>query len=135
MQFKLIKIFDFLFPRCFPFNNSFSGRKSNVRNTSIPEPFQSKKQTNFDTLNKLKEIGFSNAYICMAKTPNSLSDKDELIGRPEGFTITVKEVRVSAGVNFVVVLTGKVMTMPGLPKTPAANRMNIDKDGTIEGLF
>ena len=87
------------------------------------------------TLNKLKEIGFSNAYICMAKTPNSLSDKDELIGRPEGFTITVKEVRVSAGVNFVVVLTGKVMTMPGLPKTPAANRMNIDKDGIIEGLF
>ena len=87
------------------------------------------------TLNKLKEIGFSNAYICMAKTPNSLSDKDELIGRPEGFTITVKEVRVSAGVNFVVVLTGKVMTMPGLPKTPAANRMNIDKDGVIEGLF
>ena len=71
----------------------------------------------------------------MAKTPNSLSDKDELIGRPEGFTITVKEVRVSAGVNFVVVLTGKVMTMPGLPKTPAANRMNIDKDGVIEGLF
>ena len=87
------------------------------------------------TLNKLKEIGFSNAYICMAKTPNSLSDKDELIGRPEGFTITAKEVRVSAGVNFVVVLTGKVMTMPGLPKTPAANRMNIDKDGVIEGLF
>ena len=87
------------------------------------------------TLNKLKEIGFSNAYICMAKTPNSLSDKDELIGRPEGFTITVKEVRVSAGVNFVVVLTGKVMTMPGLPKTPAANRMNIDKNGVIEGLF
>ena len=87
------------------------------------------------TLNKLKEIGFSNAYICMAKTPNSLSDKDELIGRPENFTITVKEVRVSAGVNFVVVLTGKVMTMPGLPKTPAANRMNIDKDGVIEGLF
>ena len=87
------------------------------------------------TLNKLKEIGFSNAYICMAKTPNSLSDKDELIGRPENFTITVKEVRVSAGVNFVVVLTGKVMTMPGLPKTPAANRMNIDKNGVIEGLF
>jgi formate--tetrahydrofolate ligase len=87
------------------------------------------------TLNKLKEIGFSNAYICMAKTPNSLSDKDELIGRPEGFTITVKEVRVSAGVNFVVVLTGKVMTMPGLPKTPAANRMNIDKNGIIEWLF
>jgi formate--tetrahydrofolate ligase len=80
-------------------------------------------------------LGYDKMPICMAKTPNSLSDKDELIGRPEGFTITVKEVRVSAGVNFVVVLTGKVMTMPGLPKTPAANRMNIDKNGIIEGLF
>ena len=73
--------------------------------------------------------------FCMAKTPNSLSDRDGLIGRPKDFTITVKEVRVSAGVDFVVVLTGKVMTMPGLPKTPAANKMDIKKDGTIEGLF
>lgn len=87
------------------------------------------------TLNRLKDLGFGGSYICMAKTPNSLSDRDELIGRPKDFTITVKEVRVSAGVDFVVVLTGKVMTMPGLPKTPAANKMDIKKDGTIEGLF
>mgnify|MGYP002514531483 CR=1 FL=1 len=71
----------------------------------------------------------------MAKTPNSLSDKDELIGRPEGFTITVKEVRVSNGAGFIVVLTGNIMTMPGLPKKPAANIMDIDEDGKIVGLF
>ena len=71
----------------------------------------------------------------MAKTQYSLSDDPALLGRPAGFTITVREVRVSAGAGFVVALTGAVMTMPGLPKEPAANKMDICTDGTITGLF
>ena len=71
----------------------------------------------------------------MAKTQYSLSDDPNLLGRPEGFDITVKEVKVSNGAGFVVVLTGNIMTMPGLPKVPAANRMDILKDGEIVGLF
>ena len=71
----------------------------------------------------------------MAKTQYSLSDDPNLLGRPEGFDITVKEVKVSNGAGFVVVLTGNIMTMPGLPKGPAANRMDILKDGEIVGLF
>ena len=71
----------------------------------------------------------------MAKTQYSLSDDPSLLGRPSEFEITVREVRVSAGAGFVVALTGDVMTMPGLPKVPAANNMDIDKDGKIVGLF
>ncbi|WP_283704908.1 formate--tetrahydrofolate ligase [Clostridium perfringens] len=73
--------------------------------------------------------------ICMAKTQYSLSDNPSLLGRPENFDITVKEVRVSNGAGFIVVLTGDVMTMPGLPKVPAANRMDIKDNGEIVGLF
>ena len=73
--------------------------------------------------------------VCMAKTQYSLSDNPKLLGRPSGFTLNVREVDVSAGAGFVVVLTGSVMTMPGLPKVPAANNMDIDKDGKITGLF
>ena len=73
--------------------------------------------------------------VCMAKTPMSLSDDDKLIGRPENFTIHIKEVRISNGVKFAVVLTGNVLTMPGLPRVPAANKIEIDKEGKIEGLF
>ena len=73
--------------------------------------------------------------ICMAKTQYSLSDNPELIGRPEGFNINVQEVRVSNGAGFIVVLTGNVMTMPGLPKVPAANKMDILENGEIVGLF
>lgn len=83
----------------------------------------------------LTELGFDKTPVCMAKTQYSLSDNPALLGRPEGFTITVREVRVSAGAGFVVALTGDVMTMPGLPKVPAANNMDIDSDGTITGLF
>ena len=68
-------------------------------------------------------MGFNDAYICMAKTPNSLTDDPKVLGAPRGFTITVRECNLSAGANFVVVLTGKVMTMPGLPKVPAAVKM------------
>ena len=84
---------------------------------------------------RLEKQGFDRLPICMAKTQYSLSDDPSLLGRPSGFEITVREVRVSAGAGFVVALTGDVMTMPGLPKVPAANNMDIDKDGKIVGLF
>ena len=84
---------------------------------------------------RLEKQGFDKLPICMAKTQYSLSDDPSLLGRPSGCEITVREVRVSAGAEFVVALTGDVMTMPGLPKVPAANNMDIDKDGKIVGLF
>ena len=71
----------------------------------------------------------------MAKTQYSLSDNAALLGRPEGFRVTVREAYVSAGAGFVVVLTGNIMTMPGLPKTPAAFNIDVDDDGNIVGLF
>ncbi len=86
-------------------------------------------------IKQLTELGFDKIPVCMAKTQYSLSDDPKLLGRPTGFTVTVREVRVSAGAGFVVVLTGDVMTMPGLPKEPAANKMDIDADGKITGLF
>jgi len=76
-----------------------------------------------EQLAEYEKLGFSDAYICMAKTPNSITDDPKIIGAPRGFTITVRECNLSAGANFVVVLTGKVMTMPGLPKVPAAVKM------------
>ena len=84
---------------------------------------------------ELTALGFDKMPVCMAKTQYSLSDNPKLLGRPSGFTLNVREVDVSAGAGFVVVLTGSVMTMPGLPKVPAANNMDIDKDGKITGLF
>ena len=86
-------------------------------------------------IKQLTELGFDKIPVCMAKTQYSLSDDPQLLGRPQNFAVTVREVRVSAGAGFVVVLTGDVMTMPGLPKEPAANRMDIDADGIITGLF
>ncbi|SCY91105.1 Formate-tetrahydrofolate ligase [Alkaliphilus peptidifermentans DSM 18978] len=73
--------------------------------------------------------------ICMAKTQYSLSDDPSLIGRPTGFRINVKEIKISAGAGFIVALTGDIMTMPGLPRIPAANNMDILEDGEIIGLF
>lgn len=84
---------------------------------------------------ELEKFNLDKLPICVAKTQYSLSDNPALIGRPEGFEISVQEVRVSNGAGFIVVLTGNIMTMPGLPKVPAANRMDILKDGTIVGLF
>ena len=84
---------------------------------------------------KLEQMGFGRLPVCMAKTQYSLSDDPSLLGRPEGFTVTVREVTVSAGAGFVVALTGSIMTMPGLPKVPAANKIDIEEDGTIVGLF
>jgi len=86
-------------------------------------------------LKRLEELGFGNMPVCMAKTQYSLSDDPALLGRPEDFEINVREAYVSAGAGFVVVLTGAVMTMPGLPKTPAANNIDVDEDGVITGLF
>lgn len=89
-------------------------------------------------LNNIKSIekfGLDKVPVCMAKTQKSLSDNDKLIGRPSGFNITVKEVKISNGAGFAVVLTGDIMTMPGLPKVPAANKMDISDEGVIEGLF
>ncbi len=86
-------------------------------------------------MKQLESLGFGNLPICMAKTQYSLSDDPELLGRPEGFTVNVREMYVSAGAGFVVVLTGAVMTMPGLPKEPAAVRIDVDSNGAIVGLF
>ena len=73
--------------------------------------------------------------VCMAKTPMSLSDNEKLIGRPNDFIIHVKEIRISNGVKFAVVITGNIMTMPGLPSVPVATKIDIDSEGKIEGLF
>ncbi len=86
-------------------------------------------------LQQIETLGFGHLPVCMAKTQSSLSDNPELAGRPEGFTITVSNFRVSAGAGFVVAYTGKIMTMPGLPKKPAALAIDIDDDGNISGLF
>lgn len=84
---------------------------------------------------RLEGLGYDKLPVCIAKTQYSLSDNPALLGRPEGFKISVKEVRVSAGAGFIVVLTGNVMVMPGLPKVPAAENIDVDKDGHITGLF
>ena len=84
---------------------------------------------------KLEELGLDKLPICMAKTQYSLSDNASLLGAPTGFKITVKEIRVSAGAGFIVCLTGDIMTMPGLPKIPSAEKIDIDEAGVITGLF
>ena len=84
---------------------------------------------------ELEALGFGKCPVCIAKTQYSFSDDPTLLGAPDGFTVTVKNVKVSAGAGFVVVLTGDIMTMPGLPKVPAAERIDVDDDGKIVGLF
>ena len=83
----------------------------------------------------LEALGFGNYPVCIAKTQYSFSDDPSKLGAPTGFTVSVKNVRVSAGAGFVVVLTGDIMTMPGLPKSPAAERIDVDENGKISGLF
>ena len=87
------------------------------------------------TLAELDAYGYGNLPVCIAKTPYSFSDDPTLIGRPEGFTLHVRELRVAAGAGFIVALTGDVMTMPGLPKRPAAEQIDVDAQGRISGLF
>ncbi len=84
---------------------------------------------------KLEKLGFDNLPICMAKSQYSLSDDPTKLGRPEGFTVAVRQVKVSAGAGFIVALTGDIMTMPGLPKVPSAELIDVDEDGMIQGLF
>ena len=95
---------------------------------------------NFDaaalkTIKEAEELGFGKYPVCMAKTQYSLSDDMKALGRPTGFTLNVREVRISSGAGFIVALTGTIMTMPGLPKKPAAEAIDIDNDGVIVGLF
>ncbi len=88
-----------------------------------------------DSIKKLTDLGYGNLPICMAKTQYSLSDDQTKLGRPEGFTINVTKVKISAGAGFIVVQTGDIMTMPGLPKVPAAEKIDVDENGVITGLF
>lgn len=87
------------------------------------------------TIKTLEELGFGKAFVCIAKTQASLSDNSRLLGRPRGFRIKIDEVRIKAGANFVVPLAGDIMEMPGLPKEPAALKVDLKEDGTITGLF
>ncbi|OPZ94823.1 MAG: Formate--tetrahydrofolate ligase [Firmicutes bacterium ADurb.Bin419] len=87
------------------------------------------------TIKKIENMGLDKLPICMAKTQYSLSDNPHLLGRPENFKITVKELKISAGAGFIVALTGDIMTMPGLPKVPAAEKIDINESGVIQGLF
>ena len=86
-------------------------------------------------LKRFEELGFGSLPVCMAKTQYSFSDDPSLLGAPEHFRITVRDVKVSAGAGFVVALTGDIMTMPGLPRVPAAEKIDVDDNGVITGLF
>ena len=84
---------------------------------------------------EIEALGKSDLPVCVAKTQYSLSDDPALLGRPQGFSITVRDLRLSAGAGFIVALTGDIMTMPGLPKAPAACKIDVDGQGNISGLF
>jgi len=84
---------------------------------------------------QLTDLGFGTLPVCMAKTQYSFSDNATLLGAPRGFTLNVRQLKVSAGAGFIVALTGDIMTMPGLPKAPAAERIDVDESGKISGLF
>ena len=86
-------------------------------------------------LDRLEQLGYGRLPVCLAKTQYSFSDNPALLGRPHGFRVTVKSVRLAAGAGFVVALTGDIMTMPGLPKIPAAESIDVDENGKISGLF
>ena len=86
-------------------------------------------------IDKLTALGYGGLPVCMAKTQYSFSDDQTKLGAPEGFKVTVRNVKVSAGAGFIVALTGDIMTMPGLPKSPAAERIDVDENGRISGLF
>ena len=83
----------------------------------------------------MTSLGFDNLPVCIAKTQYSFSDDPAKLGAPENFNVTVKNVKVSAGAGFIVVLTGDILTMPGLPKKPAAENIDVDDNGKISGLF
>ena len=87
------------------------------------------------TLADLEKLGYGNLPVCMAKTQYSLSDDPKALGCPQGFTLHIREVQIAAGAGFVIAITGSIMKMPGLPKVPASNNIDVDKDGNITGLF
>ena len=87
------------------------------------------------TLADLEKLGYGNLPVCMAKTQYSLSDDPKALGCPQGFTLHIREVQIAAGAGFVIAITGSIMKMPGLPKAPASNNIDVDKDGNITGLF
>ena len=86
-------------------------------------------------IDRLTALGYGDLPVCMAKTQYSFSDDATKLGAPDGFTVTVRKIKVSAGAGFIVALTGNIMTMPGLPKVPAAERIDVDENGKISGLF
>jgi len=98
---------------------------------AVTVEYSKKAQLNLRRINRL---GFNDFAICMAKTQKSFSDNEQLIGRPEGFTVTVREIEIAAGAQFIIPILGKMMRMPGLPATPASEGMTIDKNGVISGL-
>ena len=91
-------------------------------------------QTAEQKFRKAKQLGYGQLPICMAKTQDSLSDDPKLRGRPQGFTIQVRDVEIAAGAGFLVALTGEIMRMPGLPLRPAGERIDVDENGEITGL-
>ena len=123
------------FAHCYPDELSISEKIESVvrrvyRGEGIVIEPSAKKQ-----IARLTELGFDKLPVCIAKTQYSFSDDPSKLGAPEGFSVKIKEVRVSAGAGFIVVLTGEIMTMPGLPKSPAAERIDVDENGKITGLF
>ncbi|OSY87505.1 formate--tetrahydrofolate ligase [Tenacibaculum holothuriorum] len=98
---------------------------------AIKVEYSKKAQLN---LRRIDRLGFNDFAVCMAKTQKSFSDNDKLIGRPEGFTVTVREIEIAAGAQFIIPILGKMMRMPGLPATPASEGMTIDNEGVISGL-
>ena len=86
-------------------------------------------------LQRIRTLGYSDMPVCVAKTQYSFSDDPALLGAPEGFTVTVRNAKIAAGAGFVVLYTGDILTMPGLPKVPAAEKIDVDADGKISGLF
>jgi len=86
-------------------------------------------------IDNFEKLGYGNLPVCMAKTQYSLSDDPKKLGRPTGFNITVRDVTLSAGAGFLVAVTGDIMKMPGLPKVPAAEKIDVDEKGVISGLF
>jgi len=86
-------------------------------------------------LSRIDDLGYTHLPICMAKTPKSLSDNPARLGCPRDFTVTVKEIRIAAGAGFLVPITGEILTMPGLPRKPLAEEIDLDEKGRISGLF
>ena len=123
--------FDFVYPLDIPVEQKIRAVAKRVyRASHVAFTKQAQKD-----IQKLTQMGLANLPVCIAKTQYSFSDEAPLIGAPEGFVIHVQNIRISAGAGFLVVLTGNIMTMPGLPKTPAAEKIDVSDDGVISGLF